>query len=110
MFCCCCWVVFVCLFVCFGTNISAGVHGGPSVSRMTLSVPLICGTGVALQADPGLAEPCAVWALEVLICRWDTGCQVVAFSGQTVLDGDALPLAQMTQIVKVCASSVCAEQ
>ena len=27
------------------------------------------GTGVALQADPGLAEPCAVWALEVRICR-----------------------------------------
>ena len=51
-------------------------HGGPSVSRMTLSVPLICGSGVALQADPGLAEPCAVWALEVRICRWDTGCQI----------------------------------
>ena len=42
---------------------------------------LSVGTGVALQADPGLAEPCAVWALEVRICRWDTGCQVAAFSG-----------------------------
>ena len=29
---------------------------------------------------------------------------------RTVLDGDALPLAQMTQIVKVCASAVCPEQ
>ena len=42
---------------------------------------LSVGTGVALQADPGLAEPCTVWALEVCICRWDTGCQVAAFSG-----------------------------
>ena len=44
------------------------------------------GTGVALQADPGLAEPCAVWALEVCICRWDTGCQVAAFSGGRMFD------------------------
>ena len=42
---------------------------------------IICASGVALQANPGLAEPCAVLALEVRICRWDTGCQVAAFSG-----------------------------
>ena len=34
---------------------------------MTLSVPLSVGTGVTLQADPGLAEPCADWALEVTV-------------------------------------------
>ena len=55
--------------------------GGPSVSRMTLSLPLSVDTGVALQADPGLAEPWADWALEVRICRWDRGCSVAAFSG-----------------------------
>ena len=48
-------------------------HGGPLVSRMTLSVPLSVDTGVTLQADPGLAEPCADWALEVRSCRWDRG-------------------------------------
>ena len=36
---------------------------------MTLSVPLYVDTGVALQADPGLADPCADWALEVRSCR-----------------------------------------
>ena len=53
--------------VCFG-------HGGPSVSRMTLSVPLSLCMGVTLQADPGLAEPCADWALENRSCRWARGC------------------------------------
>ena len=58
----------------------------PSWWSLGLEDDIICaslsvGTGVALQADPGLAEPCAVWALEVRICRWDTGCQVAAFSG-----------------------------
>ena len=37
-------------------------------------MPLSVSTGVALQADPGLAEPCADWAREVCSCRWDRGC------------------------------------
>ena len=39
-------------------------HGGPSASRMTLSVSLSMDTGVALPADPGLPKPFADWALE----------------------------------------------
>ena len=35
---------------------------------------LTVGMGVALQDDHGLAEPCAIWALDVRICRWDRGC------------------------------------
>ena len=42
---------------------------------------LSVGTGVTLRADPGPTEPCADWALEVRICRWDIGCYVAAFSG-----------------------------
>ena len=73
-------------------------HGGPSVSRMTLSVPLICGYG---SGSAGRSWTCRA------VRRLGTGSSHLSLgyrlpSGgvlwQTVLDGDALPLAQMTQI------------
>ena len=50
-------------------------HGGTWWSRGRHYLYLLSvGTGVTLQADPGPTEPCADWALEVRICRWDRGC------------------------------------
>ena len=37
-------------------------------------VPLSVRSGMAMQADPRLAEPCADWAREVCSCRWNRGC------------------------------------
>ena len=85
-------------------------HGGPSVSRMTLSVPLICGYG---SGSAGRSWTCrAVRSLGTGSSHLSLGYRLPSGGvlWRIVLDGDALPLAQMTQIVKVCASAVCSEQ
>ena len=85
-------------------------HGGPSVSRMTLSVPLICGYG---SGSAGRSWTCrAVRSLSTGSSHLSLGYRLPSGGvfWRTVLDGDALPLPQMTQIVKVCASAVCPEQ
>ena len=85
-------------------------HGGPSVSRMTLSVPLIHGYG---SGSAGRSWTCrAVRSLGTGSSHLSLGYRLPSGGvlWWTVLDGDALPLAQMTQIVKVCASAVCQEQ
>ena len=85
-------------------------HGGPSVSRMTLSVPLICGYG---SGSAGRSWTCrAVRSLGTGSSHLSLGYRLPSGGvlWRTVLDGDALPLAQMTQILKVCASAVCPEQ
>ena len=85
-------------------------HGGPSVSRMTLSVPLICGYG---SGSAGRSWTCrAVRSLGTGSSHLSLGYRLPSGGvlWRTVLDGDALPLVQMTQIVKVCASAVCPEQ
>ena len=85
-------------------------HGGPSVSRMALSVPLICGYG---SGSAGRSWTCrAVRSLGTGSSHLSLGYKLPSGGvlWRTVLDGDALPLAQMMQIVKVCASAVCPEQ
>ena len=85
-------------------------HGGPSVLRMTLSVLLICGY---LSFSAGRSWTCrAVCSLGTRSSHLSLGYRLPSGGvlWRTVLDGDALPLAQMTQIVKVCASAVCPEQ
>ena len=85
-------------------------HGGPSVSRMTISVPLICGYR---SGSAGQSWTCrAVRSLGTGSSHLSLGYRLPSGGvlWRTVLDGDALPLAQMTQIVKVCASAVCPEQ
>ena len=74
-------------------------HGGPSVSRTTLSVPLICGYR---SGSAGRSWTCrAVRSLGTGSSHLLLGYRLP--SGDvlwwTVLDGDALPLGQMTQIV-----------
>ena len=85
-------------------------HGGPSVSRMTLSVPLICGYGSGSAGRSWTRR--AVRSLGTGSSHLSLGYRLPSGGvlWRTVLDGDALPLAQMTQIVKVCASAVCPEQ
>ena len=76
-------------------------HGGPSVSRMTLSVPLICGYG---SGSAGRSWTCrAVRSLGTGSSHLSLGYRLPSGGvlWRTVLDGDALPLAQMTQIVFV---------
>ena len=73
-------------------------HGGPSVSRMTLSVPLICGYG---SGSAGRSWTCrAVRTLGTGSSHLSLGYRLPSGGvlWRTVLDGDALPLAQMTQI------------
>ena len=85
-------------------------HGGPSVLRMTLSVPLICGYG---SGSAGRSWTCrAVRSLGTESSHLSLGYRLPSGGvlWRTVLDGDALPLARMTQIVKACASAVCPEQ
>ena len=85
-------------------------HGGPSVSRMTLSVPLICGYG---SGSAGRSWTCrAVRSLGTGSSHLSLGYRLPSGGvlWRTVLDGDALPLAQITQIVKVCFNAVCPEQ
>ena len=91
-------------------QVVATYHGGPSVSRMTLSVPLICGYG---SDCAGRSWTCrAVRSLGTGSSHLSLGYRLPSGGvlWRTVLDCDALPLAQMTQIVKVCASAVCPEQ
>ena len=74
-------------------------HGGPSVSRMTLSVRLICGYG---SGSAGRSWTCrAVRSLGTGSSHLSLGYRLPSGGvlWRTVLDGDALPLAQMTQIV-----------
>ena len=76
-------------------------HGGPSVSRMTLSVPLICGYG---SGSAGRSWTCrAVRSLGTGSSHLSLGYRLSSGGvlWRTVLDGDALPLAQMTQIVSL---------
>ena len=94
----------------FLTYLLNAYHGGPSVSRMTLSVPLICGYG---SGSAGRSWTCtAVRSLGTGSSHLSLGYRLPSGGvlWRTVLDGDALPVAQMTQIVKVCASAVCPEQ
>ena len=72
---------------------------------MTLSVPLICGYG---SGSAGRSWTCrAVRSLGTGSSHLSLGYRLLngGVLWRTVLDGDALPLAQMTQIVKVCATN-----
>ena len=74
-------------------------HGGPSVSRMTLSLPLICGYGSGSAGRSWTYR--AVRSLSTGSSHLSLGYRLPSGGvlWRTVLDGDALPLAQMTQIV-----------
>ena len=66
-------------------------HGGPSVSRMTLSVPLICGYG---SGSAGRSWTCrAVRSLGTGSSHLSLGYRLPSGGvlWRTVLDGDALP-------------------